>query len=60
MTPAVAFLIAEGVKLIMQHLQNRGQLNTLTQDQAEAMVAQLAAALPTTLPSPEDLEAGTQ
>jgi hypothetical protein len=56
MTPAVAFLIAEGVKLLFQHLSSTGQLNTLTPEQADAMVAKLAASLPDILPSPEELE----
>lgn len=57
MNPAVAFLIGEGVKLLFQHLAQRGQLNNLTQAQAEAMVKSMADALPTILPSPEELEA---
>jgi hypothetical protein len=52
----IAFLVSESIKLLLGHLALTGQLNNLTQEQADAMVAKLAAAIPETLPTPEDLE----
>lgn len=56
MSPALAFLIAEITKLIVVRVEGAGKFNTLTQAEAEAMVAQLSAGLGTSLPTPEDLE----
>ena len=56
MNPAIFFLASETVKLVLQHLATRGQLNNLTQAQAEAMVKSLADNLPASLPTPEELE----
>lgn len=53
---AIVFLSAELFKLVLSHLSQQGSLNTLTQAQAEAMVAKLAAELPSILPTPEELE----
>jgi len=53
---AIVFLGAELFKLVLNHLSAQGSLNTLTQAQAEAMVAKLAADLPSLLPTPEQLE----
>jgi len=53
---AIVFLVSESIKLILSHLSQRGSLNTLTQAQAEVMVKSLADALPTVLPTPEELE----
>lgn len=58
MTPAVVWLIAEMVRLAVEKIQATGKLNTLTQEEAEAMVAKMATGLPDTLPTPEDLEKG--
>ena len=56
MSPAVAWLIAEITKLVVQRVENAGKFNTLTQPEAEAMVISLSSGLKTSLPSPEDLE----
>jgi hypothetical protein len=56
---AIVFLASEIFKLVMNHLAAQGSLNTLTQAQAETMVQTLAAGLPSLLPTPEQLEAGT-
>lgn len=56
MNPAVVFLISESIKLLVSHIASRGSLNNLTQVEAEAQVEKLAAALPSVLPSPEELE----
>lgn len=56
MNPAVVFLISEGIKVLVAHIASRGSLNNLTQVEAEAQVEKLAAALPSVLPSPEELE----
>jgi hypothetical protein len=57
MIASVFFLITETIKLLQAHLAQRGVANTLTQAQAEAMVAAMAKALPDVLPTPEELEA---
>ncbi len=51
------WLALEAVKLIQQHLANKGIDNNLTQAQAEATLAQIAQGLATPLPTPEELEA---
>lgn len=56
MSPALAWLIAEATKLIVQHIESAGKFNTLTQAEADAKLAELTQTLPPTLPSPEDLE----
>jgi hypothetical protein len=55
--PALIFLASETVKIVLSHLAERGQLNNLTQVQAEAMVKSIADNLPSVLPTPEELEA---
>lgn len=56
MSPALAWLIAEATKLIVQHIESAGKFNTLTQAEADAKLEELTQTLPPTLPSPEDLE----
>jgi hypothetical protein len=58
MSPAVAWLIAEMTKLLVQRIEGAGKFNTLTQAEAEAMVTQLSTGLSTSLPTPDDLEKG--
>lgn len=53
---ALAWLIAEMAKLVINRLAQAGKLNNLTQAQAEAEFASISAALPSVLPSPEELE----
>jgi hypothetical protein len=55
-TPAVAWLIAELTRLALLRLDQNGQLGTLTDEQAKAIVAQYEAAFPDILPTPEELE----
>lgn len=56
MSPAVAFLIAEMVKIMLQRLNDSGKYSNLTEEDARAIIDQISAGLSTTLPSPEDLE----
>lgn len=56
MSPALAWLIAEATKLVVQHVEAAGQYSSLTQEQADAMVVTLTSSLQASLPSPEDLE----
>lgn len=56
MSPALAWLIAEATKLIVQHVEQQGKYNSLSQAEADAMVQTLTQSLPLSLPSPEDLE----
>lgn len=51
------WLAIEAAKLIQQHLAKKGIDNTLTQAQAEQLLAQIAAGLQNPLPTPEELEA---
>lgn len=60
MSPALAWLIAEATKLVVQRVEAMGKYNTLTQEEADAMVVTLSQSLPATLPSPEDLISGKQ
>ena len=53
---ALAWLIAETAKLVLNRLAQSGKLNGLTQAQAEAEFESISAALPAVLPSPEELE----
>jgi hypothetical protein len=53
------WLAIEAAKLIQQHLANKGIDNNLTQAQAETLLAQIAQGLQTSLPTPEELEAGS-
>lgn len=53
---ALAWLIAEIAKLVINRLSQAGKLNNLTQPQAEAEFESISAALPVVLPSPEELE----
>lgn len=57
MISSIFFLITETIKLLQTHLVQLGIANSLTQAQAEAMIASLAKALPDVLPTPEELEA---
>lgn len=50
------WLAIEAIKLIQQHLANKGIDNNLTQVQAEELLAQIAQGLVTPLPTPEELE----
>lgn len=50
------WLAIEAIKLIQQHLANKGIDNNLTQAQAEELLAQIAQGLVTPLPTPEELE----
>jgi hypothetical protein len=56
MSAAVAWLIAELIKITLQRIEGSGKFNSLTQAEADQMVVTLTAALSTTLPSPTDLE----
>lgn len=56
MSPALAWLIAEMTKLVVQRIEGSGKFNTLTQAEADQMVVTLSGALSSTLPSPTDLE----
>jgi hypothetical protein len=56
MSPYVAWLIAEATKLVVQRIEEQGKFNSLTQDEAAAMVQTLSDSLIETLPDPEDLE----
>jgi len=56
MGPGVAFLIVELVKLGLNRVNQAGKFNTLTEDEAKAEFQAIAAGLPTTLPTPEQLE----
>lgn len=56
MSPALAWLIAEATKLVVQRVEQAGKYNTLTQAEADAMVVSLTQGLQVSLPSPEDLE----
>lgn len=58
MNPAVAFLVAEMVKLLLQRLNDSGKYQNLTEADARAIIDEMSAALSTSLPSPEDLEQG--
>ena len=60
MSPALAWLIAEVVKLTVSRVQGAGKLNTLTQAEAEAELTKMTESLSTDLPSPDDLVKGTQ
>lgn len=53
---ALAFLAQEIIKRVLARLAAAGKLNNLTDAEADAMVLEIAAELPTTLPSPEALE----
>lgn len=50
------WLAIEAIKLIQQHIAKRGIDNNLTQEQAEALLAQIAVGLGSPLPTPEELE----
>lgn len=50
------WLAIEAIKLIQQHLANKGIDNNLTQAQAEELLTQIAQGLVTPLPTPEELE----
>lgn len=56
MSKAVAWVIAELIKITLQRIEGSGKFNSLTQAEADQMVVTLTAALSTTLPSPADLE----
>lgn len=56
MNPAVAFFIAEAIKIMLQRLHDSGKYNTLTEDEAKQMIVDISASLESTLPSPGDLE----
>lgn len=56
MSTGLAFLISELTKMGIQLAMQQGSLDTLTEEQAQAVIAQLAAKLDTTLPTPEELE----
>jgi len=58
MSPAVAWLIAEIIKLTVQRIMDAGKFDSLTQEEAEAMIPTLTGELSTNLPSPEELEKG--
>lgn len=59
MNPAVAFLIAESIKILLNRLHDSGKFNTLTEAEARQMADDIGASLATSLPSPGDLEAGS-
>jgi len=48
----------EAIKLVQAHLASRGIDDSLTQQQAEDTLKQIANGLATPLPTPEELEAG--
>lgn len=56
MSRAVAWLIAELIKITLQRIEGSGKFNSLTQAEADQMVVTLTAALSSQLPSPTDLE----
>ncbi|MCI0422762.1 MAG: hypothetical protein L0312_26665 [Acidobacteria bacterium] len=55
MSPALAFLIAELVKLAVQRVSEQGKFNNLTEEEARAMAKQIGDALSVSLPTPEEL-----
>lgn len=50
------WFVQEGIKLLIERLNNLGSLDGITEEQAKAEIERLTLALPAQLPSPEELE----
>jgi hypothetical protein len=55
-SPALAWLISEMVKLTVQHVSEIGKFNTLTEEEAKQMSNSITESLEINLPTPEQLE----
>jgi hypothetical protein len=60
MNPMVIFIINETLKILLTRLGDTNKYKDLTQEQAQQIVDDIGASLSTSLPSPGDLEAGSQ
>ena len=58
MSPAVAWLIAEMVKLALDRIAAQGKFETLTEEEARGMAKQIGDSLSVSLPTPEQLASG--